>query len=126
MIRLSKLVAALVVTLGLFAPSQANAFFGFFGGGFSFGFGGGGSWWGPGYGYGPWWGPGYGYGSWWGPGYRHHWGGGPYYGYRSWWGPGYWQGPFLAYPYWGPPTVPYLPAAIVTQPAQAPDLKPEK
>ena len=65
-------------------PAQSHAFFGFFGGGFSFGVGGGY------HGYG---GPG-----WWGPGYWHrrHWGH-PYYRYRR------WHHPYFAHRFWGLP-----------------------
>ena len=51
-------LAALFGTLLMLVPLQSQAFFGFFGGGFSFGTGwsgwGGPGWWGPG-----WWGPRY-------------------------------------------------------------------
>ena len=68
------LLASVLATLLLAAPAQPQAFCcGFFGGGFSFGFGGGWSGWG---------GPG-----WWGPGY---WGGYPGY----WGGPAYWHRPY--------------------------------
>lgn len=86
-------VSALLATLLLAIPAQSQAFFGFFGGGFSFGLGGGWSGWGgPG-----WWGPGYwgGYpGYWGGPGYWHH----PY-RHR------YWRRPYLwhRYRHWGYP-----------------------
>ena len=65
--RHSTFATALLASLLLSVPVESQAFFGFFGGGFSFGFGGGlGGWGGPG-----WWGPGY----WGGPGwgYGHHW-----------------------------------------------------
>ena len=68
------LLASVLATLLLAAPAQSQAFCcGFFGGGFSFGFGGGWSGWG---------GP-----SWWGPGY---WGGYPGY----WGGPAHWHRPY--------------------------------
>jgi hypothetical protein len=79
--RHSVMLAALLGTLLLCIPLQSQAFFGFFGGGFSFGTGWGG-WGGPG-----WWGPG-----WWGP--------------RYWGAPGYgWHRPFYRhyYRHWGWP-----------------------
>jgi hypothetical protein len=75
---------ALVGTLLLAVPLQSQAFFGFFGGGFSFGFGTGwGGWGGPGW----WGGPGG-----WGPGW---WG-------RGWYRPGYygWYRPYGNWHYW--------------------------
>lgn len=104
----SIVVAALFGTLLMFVPLQSQAFFGFFGGGFSFGTGWGG-WGGPG-----WWGPG-----WWGPGYRGIPGYGwyrPYYRYRPWlWGRYYrpygWRYPgYVA-------TLPYLYPPVLTAPA---------
>jgi hypothetical protein len=85
------LLLALLTTVLLGLPGQSQAFFGCFGGGFSFGFGGGwGGWGGPGWGYSPW------YGA-----YRGY----PY-GYRRWWHryPGLWE----PYPWYAPPllTVP--------------------
>ena len=83
--RLSSTLIAMVATLLMAVPGESQAFFGFFGGGFSFGFGGGG-WGGPG-----WWGGGPGR---WGPGYWHR----PYaYGYHYY--RPYGGYPFLGYPY---------------------------
>jgi hypothetical protein len=106
-------LAALLGTLLLALPAQSQAFFGFFGGGFSFGFGSG--WGGPG-----WWGPGY---SWYRP-YSHYW-------YRPylWRRPYYWR---YYRPYrWGYPFVGLtLPHAYVPQvlppAAQAPATSQEK
>ena len=114
------LVSAAFATLLLCIPVQSQAFFGFFGGGFSFGFGGGWSGWG---------GPG-----WWGPGY---WGGYP----GGWGGPGYWHGPYRyrwGYPHlwrrfgdWGYPNhgwgLPYLHAPpVAAQTPKAPEAAREK
>ena len=112
--RHSILLTALLGTLLLVIPAQSQAFFGFFGGGFSFGLGGG---------WGGWGGPG-----WWGPGY---WGGPGYYGYR----PYYWRRPFYRHYYrpyfWSYPayglTPPYVYGPQVTLPTvQAPATTKEK
>jgi hypothetical protein len=84
----SVLAAALLGTLLLLVPVQSQAFFGFFGGGFSFGTGWGG-WGGPG-----WWGPG-----WWGPGWhRARYLGWP--GYR--WNRAYWRRPYYWHRFYRP------------------------
>ena len=101
--RLSSTLIAMVATLLMAVPGESQAFFGFFGGGFSFGFGGGG-WGGPGR---------------WGPGYWHR----PYaYGYHYY--RPYWGYPFLGYPYHSliRPyyyTVPQLVVPTVKAPASA-------
>jgi hypothetical protein len=85
----SVFAAALLGTILLVVPLQSQAFFGFFGGGFSFGTGWSG-WGGPG-----WWGPG-----WYRPGYF----GGPRYGWgRPFWGRRYWSPVYrpVAWPYLG-------------------------
>jgi hypothetical protein len=112
--RHSIMLAALLGTVLMAVPLQSQAFFGFFGGGFSFGTGWSG-WGGPG-----WWGPG-----WWG---RRYWGG-PRYGwhrpyYRYWRQPWRWRHYLRPYdwryagygvplPYLQPPrvTLPTAPAA---------------
>ena len=111
--------SALAAVILAAIPAQSQAFFGFFGGGFSFGVGGG-YWGGPG-----WWGP-YGYG----PGYgRHHRWLHPYHRrfYRR------WHHPYLAHRFWGFPrygypyfhhvpvvgTLPAVPAVTV----EAPEVK---
>lgn len=103
----SVFAAAFLGTVLLLVPLQSQAFFGFFGGGFSFGTGWSG-WGGPG-----WWGPGWyrpRYLGW--PGYRWH---RPYWRQRSWhrfYRPHYW--PYFGYR-WAPPvaalSVPDQPAA---------------
>ncbi len=97
--RHSSAVLALLATLLFAVPTESQAFFGFFGGGFSFGFGGGSGWhgWGPGYWHRPW------YHRYWGyPRYRYRYRPYGYYPYRRWFAP-YYQ-PYLP----GPPaaTVP--------------------
>jgi hypothetical protein len=106
--RRSVLLAALLGSVLMAVPLQSQAFFGFFGGGFSFGFGTGwGGWGGPG-----WWGPGY----WGGPGYGWY---RPWYHYRPWhWRRWYWPHA------WGYPTyslpLPYvqLPPVMPVTPAE--------
>jgi len=116
MARVSRFLFVLLATVALFAPLQANAFFGFFGGGFSFGFGGGlGSWWGPGYWGHPWH---YGYRPYWARRYWHH---------RPFWWRHRWGYPLGAYgwPYYG---LPVLPPVVVTAPAtvETPEVEAEK
>lgn len=69
-----KIAIAIFTALLVLVPASSSAFFGFFGGGFSFGFhAGGGGWWHPGYwGYGP---------GYWGYPYHARYFGGPYYRY---------------------------------------------
>ena len=110
-------LTALLGTLLLAVPAQSQAFFGFFGGGFSFGFGGGwGGWGGPG-----WWGPGY----WGGPGYYWH----RPYSWRYWHRPYFWRHyrPYLwSYPFHGL-TLPYAYVPQVVVPTvQAPATSKEK
>ena len=86
-LKVSTVIAAPMLAVGV-PPQSAQAFCcGFFGGGFSFSFGVGGGW--------GWGGPFWGYPYW----------GGPYGGYPLW--AGYW-----GYPYYGYPTVAYLPYAV--------------
>jgi hypothetical protein len=95
--------AAFLGTILFLVPLQSQAFFGFFGGGFSFGTGWGG-WGGPG-----WWGPG-----WWGPGwYRSRYLGWPaYHSYRPYWRRRYWHRFYRPYLWpnpgygWSPPIYP--------------------
>ncbi len=97
--RSSVFASALLATLLLIVPTQSQAFFGCFSGGFGFGFGS--SWWG---------GPGY----WHGPGYwGRPWGWRHYRPYR--WGYRYWGPEFGAYPF-SP-----LPPPIVEPPAASPE-----
>ncbi len=106
--RHSIVLASLFGTLLMLVPLQSQAFFGFFGGGFSFGTGWGGwggpGWWGPG-----WWGPRY----WGAPGYGWR---RPFYGYRHWnWARPYWRA--WGYPGYAAP-LPYLrPPVVATTPA---------
>ena len=106
--RHSIVLAALFGTLLMLVPLQSQAFFGFFGGGFSVGTGWGGwggpGWWGPG-----WWGPRY----WGAPGYGWH---RPFYGYRHWHrARPYWRA--WGYPGYAVP-LPYLrPPVLATTPA---------
>jgi hypothetical protein len=105
--RLPVFASALLATTLVALPVKTQAFFGFFGGGFSFGVGsgwwGGPGWWGGGPG---WWGGGPG---WWGPrswhrAWRYH---RPYAWYGRRWRP-YWAAqPFL----WAPPITP-LPVTV--------------
>jgi hypothetical protein len=83
--RHSVILAATLGTMLMLVPLQSQAFFGCFGGGFSFGTGWSG-WGGPG-----WWGPGY----WGAPGYAWQ---RPFYGYR--YRPWRWQNALRPYP-WG-------------------------
>lgn len=111
-------LSAVLGTLLFAIPAQSQAFFGFFGGGFSFGFGGGWSGWG---------GPG-----WWGPGY---WGGPGHWGWPGYWGgPGYlwhrryaWHHPYLwghPYPALAPPFG-YLPQ-VAAPPTKTPETSKDK
>lgn len=101
----SVFAAALLGTVLLSVPLQSQAFFGFFGGGFSFGTGWGG-WGGPG-----WWGPGSG---WWSPGwYRSRYLGWPgYRWHRPYWRQSYWRRGYRPYSWsylgygWQPPFSP--------------------
>jgi hypothetical protein len=106
--RHSTFLAAVLGTLLLAVPLQSQAFFGFFGGGFSFGTGWGG-WGGPG-----WWGPGWwGHNYWGGPGYFWH---RPYYHYRPW----HWRHfyrPYLWNYYGYGPFLPYVQPPVLTTPA---------
>jgi hypothetical protein len=91
--RHSFLLGAFLGTLLLAIPVQSQAFFGFFGGGFSMGFGGGWSGWGgPGW----WGGPGY----WGGPWHRYH----PYGWHRPylWHRLHHWGYPYRGYPFYAP------------------------
>jgi hypothetical protein len=102
-------LAALFGTLLMLVPLQSQAFFGFFGGGFSFGTGwsgwGGPGWWGPG-----WWGPRY----WGAPGYGWH---RPFYRYRPWLWTRHYRPHRWAYLAYATP-LPYLrPPALATTPA---------
>lgn len=104
--RLSSAALALLATLMVAVPSESQAFFGFFGGGFSFGIGSGWGWGGPGWGWG---GPGYWYRPWY-----HRYGRYPYWRYRRWlrrYGPYSYYGLFA--PYY--PVYPY----VLTTPAPA-------
>lgn len=118
--KLCTAAAALSAVVLMAIPAQSQAFFGSFGGGFSFGFGGGGwggpGWWGPGYGYG---GPGYWRGGYWGHPYnrynrwRH-----PYFAYRG------WGQPYYGYPYFHHlPVVATMPAVPVVTTLRAPEVK---
>ena len=102
--RLSTAALALLATLLFAVPSESEAFFGFFGGGFGFGFGSGWGWGGPGWGWG---GPGY-----WHRPYYYRYGRYPYRRYRR------WHRPFGRYSYGGL-FAPYYPFAL-TAPALAP------
>jgi len=103
------LLLGLSAAVLLALPAQSQAFFGFFGGGFSFGAGGGlGGWGGPG-----WWGPRY----WGGPGWRRGgYGYGPYaWGWYRPWRWHHWGYPYAGYPY-GRGLIPqysYLPQVVV-------------
>ncbi len=112
--KLCMAAAALSAVILAAIPAQSQAFFGFFGGGFSFGVGGG--YWG-----GPGWGGPYGYG----PGYwRHRYWGHPYYRFRR------WHRPYLAHRFWGLPYYGYpyfhhLPvvATVPSVTVKAPEVK---
>lgn len=116
----SVFATTLLATLLMAVPTQSHAFFGFFGGGFSFGFGGGwGGWGGP---WGGWGGP---WGGWGGPGYFRH-----YYPYRYRWHRPYawhyYQPYHWAYPYDGL-TLPYAYVPQVAVPVvQAPATSADK
>lgn len=97
--RLSSGILAFLATLMLTVPTDSEAFFGFFGGGFSFGFGSGWGWGGPGWGWG---GPGYWYQPW-----RHSYWGYPYYRrFHRWYRPyGLYRNYGLFAPYAYPPAL---------------------
>ncbi len=113
--KLCTATAALSAVVLMAIPAQSQAFFGFFGGGFSFGFGGGG-WGGPGYGYG---GPGYWRRGYWGhPGYRYGRWRHPYFAYRG------WGLPYYGYPYFHHlPVVATMPALPAVTTVRAPEVR---
>ena len=105
--KLCTAASAFLAVLLMAIPAQSQAFFGFFGGGFSFGFGGGG-WGGPGY---------------WGPYWRRGYWGNPYYRYGRWRRP-YFANRFWGMPYYGYPYFHHLPV-VATVPAATPVKAPE-